>query len=223
MGDMTRLNGKRNNLLVPITIVVLVIAAIALAVWQRNRTNAVSASATTIDFTGQPTLGPADAKVKVAVFEDFKCPNCQRYDQQVFPQIRQNYIDTGKIHYAFFNFPFIGPDSTTAALAGECVYDQRPALFWPYADIVYRAQKSEETTWATPAYLTELGGLVEGVDTGKLRGCIDSGTTKAAVDKDQALVQQLGVNATPTVFVNGVKIAAYDYNSVSAAIDAALK
>lgn len=221
---MTRLNPKRNNLLVPITIAVLVIAVIALAVWQRNRVNTVSASAATFDLTGQPTLGPADAKVTVVSFEDFKCPNCKRYDESVLPQLRQNYIDNKKIRYAFVNFPLpLGDDSNTAAVAGECVYRQNPALFWPYKEIVFRAQKDENTTWATRDYLTELGGLVGGVDTGQLKSCINGNDTRSLVDADRAVGIKAGVNSTPSVFVNGQKVANPTYENLSQAIDAALK
>ncbi len=221
---MTRLNPKRNNLLVPITIAVLVIAVIALAVWQRNRVNTVSASATTFDLTGRPTVGPAGAKVTVVTFEDFKCPNCKRYDETVFPQVKQNYIDTGKIRYAFFNFPLpLGEDSYTAAVAAECVYTQSPDLFWRYKDVLFRGQKDETTTWATPAYLTELAGLVDGIDTNKLGTCLNGNDTRARVDADRAVGMKAGVNSTPNVFVNGQRVESPDYPSLSAAIDAALK
>ena len=53
----------------------------------------------------RPALGPEDAAVTVDVFEDYACPHCQTFTQDVYPEIRSKYIDPGEIRYRFFDFP----------------------------------------------------------------------------------------------------------------------
>lgn len=216
-------SARRPNVLVLATLAVLVIAVLGFVLWQGRGGSSPAKSANAFDLSGQPTLGAANAPVTVVAFEDFKCPACQRYDQTVFPQIQSKYIDTGKIRYAFFNFPFIGPDSVTAAVAGECVVDQKPALFWPYSHVLYRAQKDERTQWATPAYLVELAGLVDGIDTTELRACIDAQRTLERVNADRQRGLDAGVRGTPSVYVNGQLVENASYAGISQAIDAALQ
>lgn len=198
------------------------LALLAFVGWPRRQGAAIPALAAS-DLSGQPSLGSPSAKATVVVFEDFKCPNCQRYDQTIFPQLKQNYLDTGKVRYVFVSFPLpLGQDSYTAAVAAECVYDQNPALFWPYKELVFRGQKAESTTWATPQYLTELGSYVDGVNVENLRRCLQADAPRQRVDADRQLGVAAGVNGTPSVFVNGVKTPDYAYDTVARAIDAAL-
>ena len=122
------------------------------------------------------------------------------------------------------NFPFIGPDSTTAAEAAECAYVQKgDAAYNQFATLLFRAQADEKTQWATPSKMEELGGYVDGLDAAKFKTCVDTEATKSQVDADTAQANKAGVNATPSVFVNGVLAKDYSVATVSAAIDAALK
>ncbi|WP_027481804.1 DsbA family protein [Deinococcus pimensis] len=200
------------------TLVVLVLAVAGYFVYRS--TQGAQAGTGRVDVTGQPTLGGTSAKAQIVVFEDFKCPNCQRYDAEVYPQVRSELVDKGLATYTFVNFPFLGPDSRTAAIAGECVARQNAELFWPYKDLVYRAQGPETTEWATPDRLVELANIVEGIDTGALRTCIDDSATAAAVDADLALVKQYEVTGTPTVLVNGAKVTA-TFDAIRQAVEGA--
>nr|WP_246351135.1 DsbA family protein [Deinobacterium chartae] len=177
-----------------------------------------------IDTSSQPTIGNKDSKVQVVVFEDFKCPVCQRFDQTVLPEIEQNYIQTNKIQYSFVNFSFLGPDSTTAAIAGECVYRQNEPKFFDYAHLIYRAQGPETQQWATPDRLVEIASNIEGINTEDLRACITEERHADAVRQDNELARRLNVPGTPALFVNGTRVEnPLDYSAVSKAIDAALE
>lgn len=68
---------------------------------------------------GQPVLGDPNAPVTLIEFGDFKCPVCKRFEETVFPLLKKEYIDTGKVKMAFLNMQFIGPDSVTAGIAGS--------------------------------------------------------------------------------------------------------
>lgn len=219
---MTRLNSKSSNrgvLVIATLVAVILIAVVAFAVRPGG-----SATTKSFDLNGQPLLGQDSAKVTMVVFEDFKCPNCKNFEDNTMPTIQSKYIDTGKVKLYKLNFPFIGPDSTTAAEAAECVYQQKQSAGYnQFATLLFRAQGDEQTVWATPAKLEELGAYVDGLDAATFKSCIDSNATKSQVDADTAQANKAGVNATPSVFVNGVLSKDYSPATVSAVIDKALQ
>lgn len=203
------------------TIGIVILAVVLLAVYQGIQGNAPKK----LDLTGQPTLGPADAKVSVIVFEDFKCPVCKMFDSTIYPKIEEKYINTGKIQYGFRNYMVISPDgdSKTAAIAGECVYNQNKDLFFPFSHLMYRAQGDETTTWATKERILEVAGYVSGINRDELGKCIDEERYKDEVMNDQSIGSNAGVNGTPSVFVNGVRVSKpLDEATMMKAIDDAL-
>ena len=219
---MTRLNApssNRNILVIGTVVAVILIALVVFAVRPGG-----SANTKTFNLDGQPLLGQASAKVTMVVFEDFKCPNCKNFEDNTMPTVQSKYIDTGKVKMYKLNFPFIGPDSTTAAEAAECAYQQKgDAGYNSFATLLFRAQGNEQTQWATPAKMEELAGYVDGIDAAKFKTCVDTEATKSQVDADNAQATKAGVNATPSVFVNGVLAGDYSVATVSAAIDKALQ
>lgn len=58
----------------------------------------------------QPFLGDPTAPIKVIEFIDFKCPSCAKWENENFPDFKQDFIDTGKVQFYVINFPFLGPD-----------------------------------------------------------------------------------------------------------------
>jgi protein-disulfide isomerase len=219
---MTRLNPKSSNRTFLVIGTVVAVILIALAVFAVRPGG--SASTKSIDLSGQPMLGQAAAKVTMVVFEDFKCPNCKNFEDNTMPTLQSKYIDTGKVKVYHINFPFIGPDSTTAAEAAECVNLQKGAAGYnQFATYLFRAQGDERTQWATASKLEDIASNIEGLDAAKFKTCLESGATKPQVDTDSALATKTGVNSTPSVFINGVLAADYSVATVSAAIDKALQ
>ncbi|UQN07932.1 DsbA family protein [Deinococcus sp. QL22] len=176
-----------------------------------------------INITGQPTLGEADAPVQVVVFEDFKCPFCARYEHDVFPQLKSRYIDTGKVRYSFVNLAFLGPDSITAAQAGECVNKQESRLFWDFVEKVYHHQGNETTIWATPDSLGELAATIPGIEVSELRSCLLQHTFAQDVTADQKLAEHHDVRGTPEIYVNGIRVTAKTTEGISNMIELALQ
>jgi protein-disulfide isomerase len=172
-----------------------------------------------------PVAGKPDAPVKIVEFGDFKCPSCQYFSQNVFPQLKKDYLDTGKAALYFMNFPFIDPDSTTAALAAQAVYHQNNDAFWTYYDAIYKNQGKEHVTWATPEFLVELAqkqGL--NLDFERLKKDINDKTYKKEVDEQYAAGEKAGVSSTPTLFINGKEFVNFsDYNALKKAIEDAQK
>jgi protein-disulfide isomerase len=212
-----------------ITAVVLILAIFGFIIFNRVRPAPQAATQpapdpTQLSYEGQPAYGSPEASVKIAIFEDFKCPACKYFDENVWPKLEREYLSTNQAQAFFINYAFLAPDSRTAAVAGECVFQQNEALFWDYKAIVYRSQGPESQAWATPQRLTELAReYVPDINADELRTCIDENRYAEEVQSDLEMGTAIGVRGTPSVFVNGIRVEqANDYNQIKALIDEAL-
>lgn len=225
---MTRLQGNNQNRTVLVIGTLIAAALIALALFA-VRGQPAAGDAVTFDLEGQPVLGQQGAPVTVVVFEDFKCPNCERFEEESLPQIREQYLDTGKARLISLNFPFLSEnarlpqnDSKFAAQAVECAYLQGGSeAYERLKQIIFRAQGPESEVWATKSRLKDLAGSVEGVDPARFATCLDNDETAAAVDADEQQAIRARATGTPAIYVNGRAVASYDAGAVGAAIDAA--
>lgn len=175
-------------------------------------------------YSGLPVLGDPNAPVKIVEFGDYKCPSCQYFSQQIEPKLKADFIDKGLVSLYFMNFTIIGPDSVTAALAGQSVYHQSNDAFWKFYDTVYKNQGDEKTAWATPQALTDLARKANlNIDYDKLLSDINAKTYKNEVDEHQAAALKLRLNSTPSVFINGKLFnSGLDYDKLKAEIEKAL-
>ncbi|SEM87340.1 thioredoxin domain-containing protein [Paenibacillus sp. OV219] len=180
---------------------------------------------TTFEYDKLPVLGQTDAPVKIVEFGDYKCPSCQYFSQQIKPQLEKEYIDTGKVSFYFMNFPFIGEDSQTAALAAQSVFHQNNEAFWKYYDLLYKNQQDEHTVWATPDFLVKLAKDNSlPIDFDKLQSDISKATYEKEVNSDASTARTAKIQSTPTLFINGKEFKGEfsDYPSIKKAIDDAL-
>jgi protein-disulfide isomerase len=225
------MNAQRLTL---ITAVLLVLGIFGFIIYNRTRpattqatTTPVAADPSKLSYEGQPSLGDANAPVKLAMFEDFKCPACRNFEDQVWPKLERDYIETGKAQ-AYFIYYQIIPNSTTAGVAGECVFEQNPNLFWDYKTIVYRSQEDESKDWATASKMVDLAKTyVPDINADELNKCLTENRYEDRIKADKAMGDAVGVQGTPSLFVNGqlVEITAktYDdyYNQIKVALDGA--
>lgn len=168
-------------------------------------------------------LGSADAPVTVEVFEDFQCPYCRRFTQEVMPQLIERYVRDGAARVVFRDLPFLGLESQWAAVAGRLAADQ--GRFWDLYGYLYANQLGENVGSFTPDRLMRIGQAA-GLDMDAFIAGLQvpaARETFAAIIADVAPeVRALNVSATPTVIVNGVKLGSPALGDVMAAIDAAL-
>ncbi len=168
---------------------------------------------------GAPNFGTQGAPVVIVEFSDFECPYCQK-EAKV---LRQNLLDTypTQVHFYFKEFPLttLHPWAKAAAIASRCVYGQKSDEFWKYHDWVFDNQSE-----ITPENLKDkVLGWAKGekdLDSLKLAACMDNKATEGEVDKDIAEGHALGVDSTPTLFINGRRIAsAAEWPTLHAIID----
>jgi protein-disulfide isomerase len=202
--------------------VVLAVVLIGLFAFDR-RPQEAPILAGDFELERQPMMGDPEAPVEMLVFEDFKCPACRNFEESVMPRLQRDYVDSGVARLYFINFQFIAPDSVTAGIAAECAYRQDAAAFWDYKTYVYRAQGSQQETWATPQLLVSIArDYVPALDATELEACIIERRHEDLVLRDRQLAQNAGISSTPTVLVNGEQVSSPTYEAVSAAIEAHL-
>jgi protein-disulfide isomerase len=182
-----------------------------------------------IDVTGRPTRGAKESKVVVVNFDDFECPFCSRMHQTLFPEILKEYGD--RITFVYKDFPLveIHPWATHAAVDANCLASQNSDAYWDFADYIH-ANQHEVSNEKTPAArlealdkLTILQAQKHSLDTVKVQACVKA-QDESAVKASMKEAEGIGVEATPTLFVNGEKIdGAVPASELRAALDRALK
>ena len=158
-----------------------------------------------INTTNQPTLGKVNPPVHIVIFEDLKCINCARFDALIFPQLKKEYIDTGKAKYTVINLAFI-EGSMPAANAARCLYKQNKDFFFPYINSIYHHQPAENENWTTIPRLMQFANHIAGVDKDKLSQCIAQARYTDFIESNlkQASKIMTGPVSTPTLYVNGM-------------------
>lgn len=224
-------NNKFFGIFVAAIVVVLVGGLILLNYLQPSKADSPPTAEKVYEIAteGQPTLGDKDAKVEVVEFGDYKCPTCRQFETDTFPNIKEKYIDTGKVKFTFINFSFMSEtmglsdnDSRRAAMFGEAVYQQNPDAFWTYYQELYNQQGDEREAWATEEFLVNIVKQIPGIDVEKVKKDVQEDVNKAELDKDHSIVNQLGISSTPTIFVNGQLTPGFKVDDITPFIEAEL-
>jgi len=148
-----------------------------------------------INLEGEPVLGNPQAPLTMVEFSDFECPFSKKFALEIFPQIKKNYVDTGKVKVVFKNFPLgFHPNAFNAALASECAHEQ--GKFWEYAQILLENQQSLDVD-NLKKYAKQIG-----LNEKKFNECLDSKKYEDKVKKDLQEGTQAGVKGTPAVFID---------------------
>lgn len=182
-----------------------------------------------INVSGRPTRGVTASKVVVVNFDDLECPFCSRMHQTLFPEILKEYGD--RITFIYKDYPLVDihPWATHAAVDANCLAAQNGDAYWDFADYIH-ANQHEVSNEKTPGArlealdkLTLLQGQKHNLDVVKLQSCIKA-QDESAVKASMKEAEGIGVEATPTLFINGEKIdGAVPISQLRAALDRALK
>jgi protein-disulfide isomerase len=183
-----------------------------------------------ISVGDRPIRGKKDAKVVVVNYDDFECPFCSRMHQTLFPEILKEYGDRVEFVYKDYPLAEIHPWATRAAVDANCLALQNGDAYWDLADYLHANQRevsaagqTRDLQFAALDRLTTLQGQNHNLDQTKLQSCIKA-QNDDAIKASLREGDSLGVNATPTMFVNGQEIdgvvSAAEFRTV---LDAALK
>lgn len=180
---------------------------------QKN-TNKTTQTNTQREDAPNLVLGQTSAPITIVEYADFKCPTCNKYTREIYPELKQKYLDTGKAKIIFRNLPFIAEDSRTAAEGAYCSNDQNKfadyhtLLFEHIWNEYYSQGKISEGESNAVFSEKALSNLVSsiGIDSDEFSGCLDSGKYKDAVSSDLDMSRNDGAVGTPTFFIGGQKI-----------------
>jgi protein-disulfide isomerase len=182
-----------------------------------------------IDVSGRPTRGNKDAKVTVVNYDDFECPFCSRMHSTLFPGLFKEYGDRVVFIYKDYPLEEIHPWAVHAAVNANCLAAQNGDAYWDYADYLHgnqRAISAEKGHDGQNAELDKLATLQaekHNLDVPKLQACVKEQDEKA-VRASMHEGENVGVDATPAMFVNGQKLdGAVPAEEIRLALDRALQ
>jgi protein-disulfide isomerase len=144
---------------------------------------------------GTPASGPADAPITMVEFSDYLCPYCQRAQETVDAVLARN---AGKVKFVHQDYLLGRPRSLEVARAAHCAGDQ--GKFWEYR----KALMGSRTGWEDPQLIAHAQQL--GIDQAGFAKCLASDRHDEAVNDSSERGRQLGVDSTPTFFINGRRL-----------------
>jgi protein-disulfide isomerase len=148
--------------------------------------------------------GPG-APVTIVVFSDFECPLCKEEALSLRTNIVKDFPDKARVYFMDFPLSSIHPWASDAAIAGRCVSMMNPAAFWDYHDWVYEHQADITAANFTPKM--EEWAKSNNLDQVQLGNCLQNRqTAEKAIDAEIAEGKALGIDKTPTLYVNGRKL-----------------
>jgi protein-disulfide isomerase len=145
-------------------------------------------------------LGKPDAPVTIIEYASLTCPHCAEFDKVTLPEIKKNWIDTGKAKLVFRVFPLNSLDLRAAMLA-SCVPEDK---YFAFVDQLYQYQGNWMGARDPERALAGIGRL-SGVSEDKVKTCMTDKAIEDAVVGTAYTGQTAGVQSTPTFFINGVK------------------
>jgi protein-disulfide isomerase len=149
-------------------------------------------------------LGPANATVTITEYASMTCPHCAAFNETVFPKIKSEYIDSGKVRYVFREFP-LDIKAAAGSMLARCIAKDDAGKYFAVVDMLFK-QQNDWVMKNTTETLTRIGKQA-GLSQQQVEDCLKDQALLDKVAADQKYAAEvLKVNSTPTFFVNGEMI-----------------
>jgi protein-disulfide isomerase len=149
-------------------------------------------------------LGPANATVTITEYASMTCPHCAAFNETVFPKIKSEYIDTGKVRYVFREFP-LDIKAAAGSMLSRCIARDDGAKYFAVTDMLFK-QQNDWVIKNTTETLTRIGKQA-GLSQQAVEDCLKDQALLDKIAADQKYAAEvLKVDSTPTFFLNGEKI-----------------
>jgi protein-disulfide isomerase len=146
-------------------------------------------------------LGPANASVTITEYASMTCPHCAAFNEAVFPKIKSEYIDSGKIRYVFREFP-LDIKAAAGSMLARCIAKDDAPKYFTVIDLLFK-QQNDWVMKNTTETLTRIGKQA-GLSQQQVEDCLKDQALLDKIAADQKYANEvLKVNSTPTFFVNG--------------------
>ena len=141
--------------------------------------------------------GRPDAPVTIVEFTDYQCPFCKRFEAETWPQLKRNYVDTGKVRFIVRDLPLEFHDSALpAAEAAHCAGEQ--GKFWPMHDALI----AKGSDLSAGGLQTQAGRLA--LDLPRFQACVAQHRYAKDILRNAALANSLGLEGTPAFVIGRV-------------------
>ncbi len=174
-----------------------------------------------IPVEGDAAVGQADAKVTLVEYGSPTCPACKAWHDNFWPEVKRDYVDTGKIKFVFREFAIHGAiDAGIFAIARCAGTDE----FYSVIDEAMARQETIVTESSKGEAMPELNSLGAKfrMSPEQVQSCINDRTIIRRINDVRADAQGKGIDSTPTFVLNGVVLASSDWRTIKPLIDAAL-
>jgi protein-disulfide isomerase len=149
-------------------------------------------------------LGPANAPVTITEYASMTCPHCSAFNETVFPKIKSEYIDSGKIRYIFREFP-LDIKAAAGSMLSRCIAKDDAGKYFAVTDMLFK-QQNDWVMKNTTETLTRIGKQA-GLTQQQVESCLKDQALLDKIAADQKYAADvLKVDSTPTFFINGEKI-----------------
>jgi protein-disulfide isomerase len=149
-------------------------------------------------------LGKPDAAVTITEYASMTCPHCAAFNANVFPKIKEEYIDTGKVRYIFREFP-LDIKAAAGSMLSRCIANGDAQKYFAVTDMLFRSQ-NDWVVKNTTETLTRIGKQA-GLTQQQVEACLKDQSLLDKIAADQKYASDvLKVDSTPTFFINGEKI-----------------
>lgn len=172
------------------------------------------------DMLAEKVLGNADAPVTIIEYASLSCPHCREFHEKTLPQIKEKYIDTGKVKLIFRDFP-LGQRALAAHMVASCA---GPVRYFAMVSILFR----DQAAWSqAPDGLTAIQASAKkgGMSPAQVDTCLRNEELLQGIQKTaEAGHKDHGVDSTPFFIVAGEKVSgAQDFKVFEDIIERALK
>lgn len=148
-------------------------------------------------------LGEVDAPVVMLAYSEFQCPFCGKFARDTEPALIEKYVEDGTLRIEWRDFPYLGPESTTAAQGGRAAAAQDS--FWAFHDEMYANPLPPNSGNLDEDHLAGIAAEL-GLDVEQFRADMSSAATEQAIGDDFSQGQEIGVTGTPAFVINGVPV-----------------
>ncbi len=168
--------------------------------------NPFKANLAKLSAVSGPSLGTPGAPVVLVLFTDYQCPYCRVEAKILRDNLIQTFPKEVRLYLVEYPLEQIHPWAKPAALAGRCVLEQGQDVYWQFHDWIFdqQAQITPENLRARVMDFAK-GRQIDALQLGR---CLDGGMMEAELSMAVGLGRSLGVNATPTLFINGRRVSA---------------